>query len=241
MSDFDEDLEEDLEDTNASGDDDDDGDDFDDPQKTTAALTMEINKLRQKNEVLRQFNVKQKEKYKDEVRSFLSPLIQKYKDIQEENDFLKRQIKEISQNKDTVSRAKSIGENGDHEKEEDFVRSMEIAIEEKEHEIAVLNKMLKNLEEDANSLKRDNAELPELKETLKLKNEELAKKEEEKYDLANKVEAKDRQIEKYLKQINELETNMYVVNKRLGERVGQIENGKVSEYEAKLEKAIDAI
>ena len=63
----------------------------------TAALTMEINKLRQKNEVLRQFNVRQKDKYKHEVRSFLTPVIEKYRYVNGENEFLRTQIKELSQ------------------------------------------------------------------------------------------------------------------------------------------------
>jgi hypothetical protein len=238
MSDFDEDLEEDLEDTPAE---DEEADDFEDPQQTTAALTMEINKLRQKNEVLRQFNVKQKDRYKDEVRSFLSPLIQKYKDLQSENDFLKRQIKEISQSKEYLSKAKEIGENGGSHEKEDFVKLMETNIQEKEHEIAVLNKMVKSLEEESFSLKRDVAELPELKDSYKQKSDALARLEEEKFDLLSKVEAKESLTERYLKQVSDLETNIYVLNKRINERSGQFEAGKVSEYESKLEKANEKV
>jgi hypothetical protein len=237
MSDFDEELEEDLEDTPTA---EDEADDFEDPQQTTAALTMEINKLRQKNEVLRQFNVKQKDRYKEEVRSFLSPLIQKYKDLQAENEFLKRQIKEIGQSREYLSKAKEIGENGNHEKE-DFVKLMETTIQEKEHEIAVLNKMVKTLEDEGFSLKRDVAELPELKESLKYKSDSVARLEEEKFDLSSKVEAKESLTEKYLKQISDLETNVYVLNKRISERAGQFETGKVSEYESKLEKANEKV
>lgn len=236
MSDFDEELEDDFNESPSS---DDITDDFEDPQQSTAALTKEINKLRQKNEGLRQFNVRQKEKYKDEVRSFLSPLIQKYKDIQDENEFLKRQIKEISQNTATLSYAKQNGENGGNGEsyENNPLKALENTIEEKEREISVLNKMVKTLEEESKSIKRDMAELPELKESIKSKNDKLSKLEEERYDLASKIEAKDSMLAKYLNQINELETNIYVLNKRLSERVGQIENGKVSEYEGKLEEA----
>ncbi len=235
MSDFDEELEDDFEDSVSSND---NGDDFEDSQQTTVTLTREINKLRQKNEVLRQFNVRQKEKYKEEVRSFLTPLIQKYKDIQGESEFLKRQIKEISQNISSVSSVKHIGENGGNgSHSEDPVRIMENTIEEKEHEISVLNKMVRSLEEEVFSLKKGTAELPELRENIKNKSEKMSKLEEENYDLSSKAEAKDSLVGKYLKQISELETNMYVLNKRLSERVGQIETGKVSEYGDKLDKA----
>ncbi|MFN8575494.1 MAG: hypothetical protein U0354_01430 [Candidatus Sericytochromatia bacterium] len=236
MSDFDEELEDDFNESSSS---DDVADDFSDPQQSTAALTREINKLRQKNEGLRQYNVRQKERYKDEVRSFLSPLIQKYKDIQSENEFLKRQIKEISQNTATLSLAKQNGENGGNglTHESDPVKILENNIEEKEREIAVLNKMVKTLQEEATRNKRDMAELPELKDTLKTKNDKISQLEEEKYDLSSKIEAKDTMLAKYLNQISEFETNTYVLNKRLSERVGQIENGKVSEYESKLSEA----
>lgn len=236
MSDFDEELEDDFNESSSS---DDVADDFSDPQQSTAALTREINKLRQKNEGLRQYNVRQKERYKDEVRSFLSPLIQKYKDIQSENEFLKRQIKEISQNTATLSLAKQNGENGGNglTHESDPVKILENNVEEKEREIAVLNKMVKSLQEEATRNKRDMAELPELKETLKSKNDKISQLEEEKYDLTSKIEAKDTMLAKYLNQISEFETNTYVLNKRLSERVGQIENGKVSEYESKLSEA----
>lgn len=236
MSDFDEELEDDFNEGPSS---DDITDDFEDPQQSTTALTREINKLRQKNEGLRQFNVRQKERYKDEVRSFLSPIIQKYKDIQSENEFLKRQIKEISQTTATLSLAKQNGENGgnglDHET--DPLKIMENNLEEKEREIAVLNKMVKSLQDESVRSKRDMAELPELRETVKAKNDKIAQLEEEKYDLVSKIEAKDSMLAKYLSQISELETNKYVIEKRLNERVGQIENGKVSDYESKLNEA----
>lgn len=236
MSDFDEELEDDFNEGPSS---DDITDDFEDPQQSTAALTREINKLRQKNEGLRQFNTRQKERYKDEVRSFLSPIIQKYKDIQSENEFLKRQIKEISQNTATLSYAKQNGENGgnglDHET--DPLKIMENNIEEKEREIAVLNKMVKSLQDESVRAKRDMAELPELRETVKSKNDKISNLEEERYDLVSKIEAKDSMLAKYVSQINELETNKFVLEKRLNERVGQIENGKVSEYESKLNEA----
>lgn len=236
MSDFDDELEDDFNEGPAT---DDVTDDFEDPQQSTTALTKEINKLRQKNEGLRQYNVRQKDRYKDEVRSFLSPLIQKYKDIQNENDFLKRQIKEISQNTATLSLAKHNGENGGNGEhhEDNPLRIMENTIEEKEREISVLNKMVKNLEEESNLVKRDMAELPALKDSLKTKNDKILLLEDDKFDLSSKVEAKDSMLSKYLNQINELETSVYVLNKRLNERVGQIENGKVSEYEDQLHKA----
>lgn len=236
MSDFDDELEDDFNEGPAV---DDINDDFADPQQSTAALTKEINKLRQKNEGLRQYNVRQKDRYKDEVRSFLSPLIQKYKDIQNENEFLKRQIKEISQNTASLSLAKHNGENGGNGEhhEDNPLRLMENTIEEKEREISVLNKMVKSLEEESNSIKRDMAELPELKENVKSKNNKISHLEDEKFDLSSKIEAKDSMLSKYLNQVNELETNVYVLNKRLSERVGQIENGKVSEYEEQLQKA----
>lgn len=236
MSDFDEELEDDLEDSAGP---DEIADDFEDPQQTTAALTKEINKLRQKNEVLRQFNVRQKEKYKEEVRTFLTPLIQKYKDIQSESEFLKRQIKEISQNT-ALSTLKSAGENGGngHSQHDDLVKLMESNLEEKEREVAVLNKMVKTLEDENFSLKKDAAEMPELKETLRNKNEKIAQLEDEKFELASKSEAKDNLVNKYLKQISELETNVYVLNKRISERVGSVvENSKVSDYEDKLSQA----
>src|SRR5690606_5596737 len=67
--------------------------------------------------------------------------------------------------------------------------------------------------------------------------ESLKKLEEEKYDIQSKIEAKDSLVEKYLKQINDLETGNYVLNKRLSERVGEIEHRNVTEYENKLELA----
>ena len=141
-------------------------DGFDEPKQTTAALTMEINKLRQKNEVLRQFNVRQKDKYKHEVRSFLTPVIEKYRDVNGENEFLRTQIKELSQK---ISSSPLLIQQEDLPagQEQNPVDILQKAYNEKEKEVAVLNKMVKNMEEEVHNAKKNEAEIPALRELLK--------------------------------------------------------------------------
>ncbi|MFN8672947.1 MAG: hypothetical protein U0457_12805 [Candidatus Sericytochromatia bacterium] len=246
MSELDDELE-DLEPSSAIATD----DGFDDPKQTTAALTTEINKLRQKNELLRQFNVRQKDKYKHEVRSFLSPVLEKYKDIQSENDFLRNQIKELSQ-KIIASPLLVTPDNLPEGQDLSGMQILQNAYNEKEKEVAVLNKMVKNMEEDVHNAKKNVAEIPALRELIKQKEEAIRKLEQEKFDLNSKVEAKDKMVEKYLKQINELETNVYVLNKKVTEMgaggalagaavgavaVGALDSAKINEYEQKLKSA----
>ena len=229
-------------------------DGFDEPKQTTAALTMEINKLRQKNEVLRQFNVRQKDKYKHEVRSFLTPVIEKYRDVNGENEFLRTQIKELSQK---ISSSPLLIQQEDLPagQEQNPVDILQKAYNEKEKEVAVLNKMVKNMEEEVHNAKKNEAEIPALRELLKQKDEQIRKAEQEKFDLNSRVEAKDKSVDKYLKQINELETNVYVLNKKFTESstnpalfgavgaaagaagVAALDHSKIAEYEEKLKKA----
>ena len=227
-------------------------DGFDEPKQTTAALTMEINKLRQKNEVLRQFNVRQKDKYKHEVRSFLTPVIEKYRDVNGENEFLRTQIKELSQK---ISSSPLLIQQEDLPagQEQSPVDILQKAYNEKEKEVAVLNKMVKNMEEEVHNAKKNEAEIPALRELLRQKDEQIRKAEQEKFDLNSRVEAKDKSVDKYLKQINELETNVYVLNKKFTESstnpalfgavgagavgVAALDHSKIAEYEEKLKKA----
>lgn len=240
MSDLDDELE-DLEPSSSVATD----DGFDDPRQTTTALTMEINKLRQKNELLRQFNVRQKDKYKHEVRSFLEPVLDKYKDVKGENEFLRGQIKELSQK---IASSPLLVKTTNQETGEDNsdVATLQNAYNEKEKEVAVLNRMVKNMEEEVHNAKKNVAEIPALRDLLKQKEEQIKKVEQEKFDLNSRVEAKDKSVDKYLKQINELETNLYVLNKRVAEGgavasasavASTMDSAKVQEYEDKLRKA----
>lgn len=239
MSDLDDELE-DLEPSSSIATD----DGFDDPRQTTTALTTEINKLRQKNELLRQFNVRQKDRYKHEVRSFLAPVLDKYKDVKGENEFLRVQIKELSQ-KIASSPLLVKSTNQETGEETSDFETLQNAYNEKEKEVAVLNRMVKNMEEEVHNAKKNVAEIPALRDLLKQKDDQIKKIELEKFDLNSRVEAKDKAVDKYLKQINELETNLYVLNKKLTEGgtivvtsvSSTMENSKVQEYEDKLRKA----
>lgn len=239
MSDLDDELE-DLEPSSSIATD----DGFDDPRQTTTALTTEINKLRQKNELLRQFNVRQKDRYKHEVRSFLAPVLDKYKDVKGENEFLRGQIKELSQ-KIASSPLLIKSTNQETGEETSDFETLQNAYNEKEKEVAVLNRMVKNMEEEVHNAKKNVAEIPALRDLLKQKDDQIKKIELEKFDLNSRVEAKDKAVDKYLKQINELETNLYVLNKKLTEGgtivvtsvSSTMENSKVQEYEDKLRKA----
>lgn len=176
---------------------------------------MEINKLRQKNEVLRQFNVRQKDKYKHEVRSFLTPVIEKYRDVNGENEFLRTQIKELSQK---ISSSPLLIQQEDLPagQEQNPVDILQKAYNEKE-ENCVLIKWLRIWKKKFIMQKKNEAEIPALRELLKQKDEQIRKAEQEKFDLNSRVEAKDKSVDKYLKQINELETNVYVLNKKFTE------------------------
>lgn len=241
MSELDEELEDTFEDNSSDRDDLSDG--FEDPKQTTTALTMEISKLRKKNESLRQFNVKQKEKYKQEVRSFLTPIIEKYKDLQAENDFLKNQIKEISQNVNSGS-SLPISSEAIASSDDQMVHVLANDVKEKEKEISLLNKMVKTLEEETHNAKKEVSQIPVLRDTVKAKENEISKILEDRKDLESKIEAKDSLVQKYLKQISDLETNIYVLNKKINSKdvtpvavTPVADEAQILEYEEKLEQA----
>lgn len=241
MSELDEELEDTFEDNSSDRDDLSDG--FEDPKQTTTALTMEISKLRKKNESLRQFNVKQKEKYKQEVRSFLTPIIEKYKDLQAENDFLKNQIKEISQNVNSGS-SLHINSEAIASSDDQMVHVLSNDVKEKEKEISLLNKMIKTLEDETHNAKKEVSQIPVLRDTVKAKENEISKILEDRKDLESKIEAKDSLVQKYLKQISDLETNIYVLNKKINSKDATpvavtpvADEAQILEYEEKLEQA----
>jgi predicted nucleic acid-binding Zn-ribbon protein len=242
MSELDEELEDTFEDDSSGRDD--LSDSFEDPKQTTTALTMEISKLRKKNESLRQFNVRQKEKYKVEVRSFLTPIIEKYKDLQAENDFLKNQIKEISQDVTSGRNTSSVSNEAIASSGDQMVHALANEVKEKEKELSLLNKMVKTLEEETHNAKKEVSQIPVLRDAVKAKENEVAKMQEDRKELESKIEAKDSLVQKYLKQVSDLETSMYVLNKRLNTKDTPVavvapvaDEAQILEYEEKLEKA----
>lgn len=118
-------------------------------ESAIATQTIEINRLKQRVEVLKNINEKQRTQFKEEMKALLKPLMQKHKEIQKENAFLKEQIRLFSQVKGYVPKTRPFDDD----------KAKDAKIEQQKQENDILQKMIRKLEDDYNHLRKENAAL----------------------------------------------------------------------------------
>ena len=171
-------------------------------ESVLATQTMEINRLKQRVEILKEVNEKQRIQFKDEMKLLLKPLMQKHKEIQKENIFLKEQIRLFSQVKGYVPKS-ALPEDSK-------------VVEKLKQELESSQKMIQQLEHDYNNVLHENAVLSQEKENLSQQAGEgfsqadniISQLEKEKSELIEIINEKDALIEQLATQSSEMSVNL---------------------------------
>ena len=187
--------------------------------------TKEINRLKQRIEVLKELNEKQRLRFKDELKTLLRPLMEKHKSVQKENVFLKEQIRLFSESGVTIPGVKGL--KIDHQEK---LEELYGTIDKYKQEIEVLQKIVNSMEKDNTNARREIAELTIIKEsiagnlnaeTLIASREETAKAKQEGIELKE-------QILFYEEAFNKFENEMMTQNSMYDDLLNSIRETKTS-------------
>lgn len=161
---------------------------------------LEISELKQKLSLLQKTKEAQRARYKKEMHMIVNALIGKHRELQKENHFLQKQIKQL------------MGEEG---QQEDFLVDLKRTISDQKKEVAILKKLVERYESESKLKNQEKAELEALQELISEKDQFISELEDKNQEFLYQVEAKDSIISRISTQVANLEAEVYALNKKI--------------------------
>lgn len=161
---------------------------------------LEINELKQKLSLLQKTKEAQRARYKKEMHMIVNALITKHRELQKENHYLQKQIKQL------------MGEEGQND---DFLVDLKQTIADQKKEVTILKKLVERYESESKLKHQEKAELEALQELIAEKDQFISELEDKNQEFLYQVEAKDSIISRISTQVANLEAEIYAMNKRI--------------------------